>query len=292
MSAAANSTAPAISVVVNTRNEAKNIRNCLRSVQSFAAEMIVVDMHSEDTTREIAESLGARVFLHEPLGFVEPARAFAVAQTQHEWVLILDADELVPRALFERLARIAASGEADVVYVGRENYMFGDVVAHGSWGATQDRHPRFFKKGCLELSPRIHRQPAVVPGARALKLDGLAGEYLIHFNYVDLHQFIEKLNRYTDVEAKQALERGESKSHSQALRAAWDFWYFTYVKRQGYRDGWRGFYLALAMGFYRLATAAKLTELREVGVSAKVEARYQAIADRIAEEYRGLRPSR
>ena len=94
-----------ISVVINTLNEEKNLAYTLRSVQSWASEIIVVDMHSTDKTVEIAKTHGAKVFYHEPTGFVEPAQEFAVAQASHAWILLLDADEVVPKPLSERLLR-------------------------------------------------------------------------------------------------------------------------------------------------------------------------------------------
>src|SRR5262245_29586580 len=102
--------APGISVVINTRNEEKNLPHALRSVRPWVDEIIVVDMCSEDRTVEIARSFGAKTFPHEPLGYCEPARAFALGQATQPWVLILDADEMVPAPL-SRALRSAAAGD-------------------------------------------------------------------------------------------------------------------------------------------------------------------------------------
>jgi glycosyltransferase involved in cell wall biosynthesis len=85
---------PRISAVFNTFNEEKRLRFALRSVKPWVDEIVVVDMHSSDATRTIAENFGAKVFLHEPLGYADPARAFAVAQATGDWILMLDADRL------------------------------------------------------------------------------------------------------------------------------------------------------------------------------------------------------
>ncbi|PYU89881.1 MAG: glycosyltransferase family 2 protein, partial [Acidobacteria bacterium] len=114
---------PRISVVVNTLNEEKNLPYALRSVRSWVDEIVVVDMHSQDRTVEIAREYGAKVYSHEPMGFVEPARAFAVAQAGGDWILILDADEVVPLLLSRRLREIARRDEADVVTLPRLNYL-------------------------------------------------------------------------------------------------------------------------------------------------------------------------
>jgi glycosyltransferase involved in cell wall biosynthesis len=85
-------------VVINTLNEERRLPYALRSVQDWVDEIVVVDMHSDDKTVEIAEAFGARIFTHERVGYADPARAFAFARATGDWILILDADELVPRA--------------------------------------------------------------------------------------------------------------------------------------------------------------------------------------------------
>src|SRR5450759_4249900 len=106
-----------ISVVINTLNEEANIAYALRSVRTWVDEIVVVDMHSDDRTREVAETYGARVYLHDRVGYVEPARRFALAKATGDWILILDADELIPPRLARRLSDIAAAGQADVVSI-------------------------------------------------------------------------------------------------------------------------------------------------------------------------------
>src|SRR5512142_1439943 len=128
-----------VSVVINTLNEESNLPYCLRSVAPWASDIVVVDMHSTDDTRKIAERYGARVFLHEPLGFADPARAFAVSKATHDWILVLDADELVSVALHDELLRIASADEADVVKIPRRNYMFGAPLADTGWAPARDR---------------------------------------------------------------------------------------------------------------------------------------------------------
>ena len=87
-----------ISVLINTLNEEAHLPACLESVR-WADELVLVDMHSTDRTVAIAESAGCRVFQHDRMGYVEPARNFAIAQANHPWVLVLDADERVSPGL-------------------------------------------------------------------------------------------------------------------------------------------------------------------------------------------------
>ncbi len=283
---------PRISVIINTLNEEQNLAHALRSVRAWVDQIVVVDMHSHDQTREIAQRFGAEVYLHERLGFVEPARAYALEKCVGDWVLVLDADELVPAELSRELLALAASGECDVVSVPRRNYLLGAALEHTGWNADRDRHERFFRRGKLELTPRIHRGFVRAPDARTHVLPFTEGHAIIHFNYTDFTQFIEKLNRYTSIEASQAFERGERAGTKMTLlRAAREF-LRRYLILKGYRDGWRGLHLSAAMAFYRLATGAKLTELARTGGREKTLAHYAREAEAVLAGYDDAPPPR
>ncbi len=276
---------PRISVVVNTLNEEKNLPYALRSVRTWADEVIVVDMHSEDRTVEIAREYGATVYFHERMGFSEPARAFAVSQATGDWVLLLDADEMIPQPLTVKLMQLASDDTADVVTISWLNYLLGGPLLHTGWGPHQDQHPRFFKKDKIHLNPRIHGFIHPVPGARVLTLPYQGKMAFHHFNYADCAHFLEKLNRYTSIEAQQAFERGEHASMTRAaLRAVFEF-VDRYLRKQGYRDGWRGFYLSGFMAMYRWATYAKLQELHSTGGKNEIIARYHRVAEELAAGY-------
>jgi (heptosyl)LPS beta-1,4-glucosyltransferase len=269
-----------ISVVINTLNEERRLPYALRSVQGWVDEIVVVDMHSDDRTVEIAEASGARVFAHERLGYADPARAFAIAKATGDWILILDADELVPPRLARRLRNVAAANEVDVVDVPRLNYVLGEPLAWTGWGPAQDHHQRFFRRGWVEATGDIHNFLRMREGARVLRLapdDRLA---LVHFNYTNVAHFIEKLNRYTTIEA--AGRAGSRPRVTRARVVAGTVREFTnrFLRHKGYRDGWRGFYLAGLMAFYRFAVYAKEQELRSIGTREDVERIYEAEAER------------
>jgi len=238
-------------------------------------------MESTDATTEIARSFGATVLSHPNVGFADPAREFAVSHATGEWILVLDADELVPPTLGRRLTSVARANEADVVLIPRLNYLLGAPLRHTGWGPGQNRHPRFFRKGHMQFSDAIHAFMAPASGSRVLELPAEDALCIVHFNYLDAAQFIDRLNRYTAIEARQALERGKRLSRMGAVaRSGWEF-VRRFVVYQGFRDGWRGFYLAGLMAFYRLATAAKLAEL-EAGMGPDVAASlFQAEAERL-----------
>jgi glycosyltransferase involved in cell wall biosynthesis len=271
-----------ISVVINTFNAEKWLDYALRSVESWAGEIVVVDMHSEDRTQEIARAHGARLLLHERIGYVEPARAFAVALATHEWVLILDADEMVPEPLSRRLCEISTQGVVDAVSLPRLNYILGAPVMHTGWGPDQDRHWRFFRRGSIELPERIHGAMLPRAGTRTLRLPATEDLALVHFNYVDVEDFMSRLNRYTSIEAAGARRRGAAQG---AVPASAREFLTRWIRHGGWRDGWRGFYLTLMMMSYRVVAAAKSRELRAGNSRPVVEQRYRDLAERVAMGY-------
>ncbi|MFO0703158.1 MAG: glycosyltransferase [Patescibacteria group bacterium] len=98
-----------ITVVINTRNEENQIADCVKSAKLLSKDVMVVDMHSTDKTREIAESEGAKILLFPHTQYVEPARTFAIQECQTEWVFILDADERITKELAEEITDVVSS---------------------------------------------------------------------------------------------------------------------------------------------------------------------------------------
>lgn len=276
---------PRISVAINTRNEERRLPYALRSVRPWVDEIVVVDMESEDRTVDIARSFGAVVFSVPPMGYADPARAFALSKCTGDWILVLDADELVPPTLASRLRAIASGDVADVVMIPMWNYLLGAPLMATGWGPHQDVHPRFFRRGCVSASASIHAYLHVSRGARVVRLEASRELSIAHFNYVDITHFIEKLNRYTSIEAESRLARGEAGSAVSALLAGGREFLRRFLRQGGLRDGWRGYYLALLMAAYRVVTAAKIREMREVGGRDSVERAYLEEADRLLQEY-------
>lgn len=275
-----------ISVVVNTLDAARVLAFALRSVAAWAAEIVVVDMDSTDDTVAIARAHGARVVPHPRADCVEAARAFAVAAAREPWVLVLDADEMVPLGLSRRLRAIAAADDAEAVRIPRVNHLLGAPLLHTGWGPERDRHVRFFKPDAVELPTRIHAPIAPRAGARIVELDAFPGEMLVHFNYTDVDDFVARLARYTTVEADQAHARGERDGVLRGLAGAMREWTARWLWHGGWRDGWRGAHLALLMAAYRVVVQAKLASRRRLGSGDDVRRAYDREAERLLGAYR------
>ena len=105
-----------ISVVINTYNAEKHLATVLETAKHFD-EVVVCDMHSTDNTIAIAEQYGCKIVYCERFPYVEPARNFAIAQAQNEWILVIDADETVPEKLREELYKLTEDPDLGGVYI-------------------------------------------------------------------------------------------------------------------------------------------------------------------------------
>jgi len=277
-----------ISVVINTFNEENNIRNCLETVK-WADEIVVVDMYSEDKTVEIVKDYTDKIFFFRKTRYVEPARQFALEKATNEWVLIVDADELVPKELRYEIRNIVLSDLADVVYIPRNNFFFGELLIATGWGALQDMQPRLFKRNYVKFSSAIHMGFKINPEARIYKItDPYKG--FVHFNYIDVEHFIEKMNRYTTIEAKNMFEgvKPNLSFLKLLLKLLAEFTKRLFYKK-GYLDGINGFGLSILMVAYHMSSFLKYSLMKKYGTTnprEKILIKYQEIAQQIIEEYR------
>lgn len=267
--------------IVHTKNEERRVLRALRSLRPVCDELLVVDMASTDRTRDLAADFGARVLEVPDFGYVEPAWALALEEVQTEWVLRIDADEIVPATLAARLRSIVDEDEADLAMIGRTNFMFGDPVRATGWGPESDRHYFLFKRAWRDAGDAatpIHTVLQPKPGARVVDLPNTAEMTLWHFNYLDWQHFVEKLNRYTTVEA-QALA-GTRPSLRRLAGELGEQLLWRGVRRRAWLDGHRGIGLLWMMLTYRVLVFLKARQLAAHGDAAAIELRYDALADR------------
>lgn len=234
-----------ISAVINTFNEEVNLEHCLNSIKSFADEIVVVDMHSNDKTVKIAEKFGAKVFYHYYTGYVEPARNFAIQCAQGEYILIIDADEELSPTLAKKLKKIAEENQIDYVEIPRKNIIFGKWIKHSRW--WPDYQVRFFKKGKVRFPDKIHIPPSTKGKGVKLPLDEESA--IIHYNYQSISQFIHRADRYSDIQANELFNDGYSFDTKDLLKKPAEEFFSRFYLAEGYKDGLHGLVLALLQGF-------------------------------------------
>ena len=246
-----------ISVVINTYNAEQHLERVLQSVQGFD-EVVVCDMESTDATVAIAQAHGCRVVTF-PRGdhrIVEPARQFAIEQATHEWVLVVDADELVSddlrRCLYEHTRRPGAPAG---LFIPRKNYFMGRFM-HCHY---PDYLLRFFRRNAVTWAPYVHAIPVVAGNTERLPAQRreLSFEHLACDGVADI---LRKTNQYTDSE----LEKKRDKRYGLMAFLWRPFfrWFKAYILKGGIRDGLPGFIRACLEGHYQFIMLAKMAEQR------------------------------
>ena len=229
---------PSLSVTVITRNEAKNITDCLRSV-AFADQLIVLDSGSTDETVKLARACGAEVTVdYEWPGFgIQKNRA--VALSRGEWVLSLDADERVTPELRDEIIAALRAPTADVYAIGRLSKYCGQYMHHSGW--YPDLVTRLFRKDSARFTDDLVHEK-LVTHKRIEKFSSL----ILHESFSDFESVIEKVNRYSSAGASMAVLQGKKSSVAKAIfRGLWAF-FRTYILRFGFLDGQMGLVLAIS----------------------------------------------
>jgi len=245
-----------ISVVINTYNEEKNISRCLESVKGFADEIVVVDMHSTDRTVEIAKKYGAQVFEREYTRYVEPARNFALSRATGDWILLIDADEELSGTLRKKLEEIIENNVFDYIEIPRKNIIFGKWIEYSRW--WPDYLVRFFKKGKISFSEKIH-EPPKTQGV-SLRLEASEENSLIHYNIQSVSQYLERINRYSDIQAEELIKAGYKFNWRDLILRPNNEFLSRYFSGGGYKDGLHGLVLGLLQAFSELTVYLKVWE--------------------------------
>lgn len=245
-----------ISVVINTLNEEINLEKALKSVK-WADEVIVCDMRSDDKTVEMAKRQGAKVFLCERSDYVEKARNFAVSQATNEWILVLDPDEKVGRELAERLKELA-SGKivSDYVRIPRKNLIFNNWIKATGW--WPDYNIRFFKKGVVEWSDKIHVSPKTT--GQGLDLPAEEKWAITHHHYTSISEYLTRLDRYTNVQSNELISDGYKFHWTDIIQKPKSEFFSRFFAQKGYEDGLHGLILSFLQALSFLIVYLKVWE--------------------------------
>ncbi len=243
-----------LSVAIVCLNEEDRIKQCLESA-SFADEIVVVDSGSTDRTVEIAREYTGRVFHREWKGWKDQKR-WAAEQCSHEWVLTLDADEVVSPELGESIRSVLKDPPTGVYgyTFARRTFYQGRWIRHAGW--YPDRKLRLYKKSHASFSGEDpHEVIEINGGAGHLEGD------LFHYTYRDFRHHASQLARYAAVNAEEKHKKGvRFKRRDLVLRPPFTF-FKTYVLKLGFLDGMPGFVISVMNGYYTFMKYARLWEL-------------------------------
>jgi glycosyltransferase involved in cell wall biosynthesis len=252
-----------ISTVIITRNEQHHIARCVGSVRGVADEVLVVDSGSDDQTMEIAASLGARV-LERPWRGYSDQKNFAAEQAAKEWILSLDADEVLSDPLRLELIRLKKEGPAADAYAfPRKAQYLGRWINHSGW--YPDHKIRLYRrdKG-IWAGAYVHESVVVKGTVVQCKGD------LLHYTCDSIEEHLERLHRYTSLAAEEMWQRGKTASQASLVLAPLAAFIKSYFVKRGFLDGPQGLLIAGFAAYYNFLKYAKLWEKQRTDAGHKL----------------------
>lgn len=231
-----------ISVVLAVFNEEGNLRQCLLSIKDLANEIVIVDGGSKDKTKDIAKEFGARIIQTENRPNFHINKNIAIDAARGDWVLQLDADEVVTKDLVGEIKKIVASNaDFNGYWIPRRNFFLGKFLQKG--GQYPDYTLRLYKKGMGRLPGKdVHEQAEVIGKVWYLKND------LLHLRDKKFSDYIFRFGRYTDLMAIQMKDKKMNINIISFLKYMFFmpiFWFLkAYIRHKGFMDGIPGFVFA------------------------------------------------
>jgi glycosyltransferase involved in cell wall biosynthesis len=248
--------------MVGSHNEARFLERCLPSV-AFCDEVIVIDIDSRDDTTDVARANGARVIAHEWVPIAERARLELVGEAQHDWLLFLDPDEVLPAALAAQLADVVPTLPADVAVIDCPwQFYFRGKPLHGTFWGGVNRKRTLARRGAAELRPTVHSGTRPLPGFRGEVVEYSGDNAIAHYWARGYRDLIEKHWRYLKLEGPDRAGQGMITGYKDIARTPAPAFWLSFVRRRGYRDGLDGLLLSLLWSVY--ATGAKIALLLEL----------------------------
>lgn len=241
-----------ISAVVLTKNEEENIKVCLKAL-NFCNEVIVVDDHSTDKTREIIKKLGAKVFTRLLKGDFAAQRNFGLRKTRGDWVLFVDADERVSKALADEIKgaiKKANHRPIEGFFLKRKDFVFGKWLNHGEGGNI--RLLRLAKKDAGKWERPVHE---------IWKIKGKVGTLafpLLHYPHPSVSGFLERIDLYSTICAKELFQKEERTNFFLIIAYPTAKFVKNFFLNFGFLDGLPGFLHAVFMSFHSFLTRGKL----------------------------------
>lgn len=245
-----------LSIALATHNEEQNIGRCINSVVGLASEVIIVDGESTDKTVSIATSLNAEVIQRSNQANFHINKQIAIDHCKYEWILQLDADEVVSQELKKEILQLlkedtlignnSVKSTFNGYFIPRKNWFLGRFLMKG--GQYPDYTLRLYRNGKGKLPQKDVHEQAEVEGEV-----GYMSCALLHYPYKNFHAYLEKWNRYNNFEAGLMKERFKKLSIFRKVFLFIDFmilkpilWFLsTYIRHKGFIDLWPGFIFSL-----------------------------------------------
>lgn len=250
-----------ISAVVLTKNEEKNIVDCLETLL-WCDEIIIIDDFSADMTLEAIKSFNKEnifVFQHHLNDNFSAQRNFGLSKTKGDWILFIDADERVSEELKVEISHLTTTNDRhqklNGYFVKRRDVMWGKELKYGEVGNI--KLLRLAKKSRGEWKGKIHEVWDIKGKLGSLK------NHLVHYPHPTIKEFLSEINRYSSLRAGELFEKNVQVPWWSVLLYPKGKFFFNFILRRGFLDGTPGFVSAAMMSFHSFLVRAKLWLLNE-----------------------------
>ncbi len=223
---------------------------------SWLDELVVVDSYSTDDTKQVVSEFTDKIYDIKWEGF-GPAKEYAKSQASGVWILSVDADEVVTEELRAEIKRIVSLADPlDGYFLPRSSYFLGRWMKRGGW--YPDYVLRLFKKDKGSFTSRVVHEEVVIRGKTGhLKND------LLHYTDPNFEHYLEKLNRYTSLDALRLFQEGKRASLSDIIFRPGLAFFRMYLFKFGFLDGLPGLILAVSSAFHVFSKYTKLWHLNQ-----------------------------
>lgn len=238
-----------ISAIILTKNEEKNIEECLKTL-GWAEEILVIDDNSEDRTVEIAKKYKARVITHPLNDNFSAQRNFALEKAKGEWVFFIDADERVSPTLRTEILNAIKNNDFNGFIIKREDKIWGQVIKHGE--NAKVKLIRLGKRDKGKWEKPVHEEWRIKEPIGKLQTP------LSHLPHQSIKEFVSEINYYSTLRAKELFAEGRKAQLISILAYPLGKFFKDYLLLFGFLDKMPGFTIALLMSFYSFLVRSKL----------------------------------
>ncbi len=269
-----------LSAVILAQNEEEHIEQCITSLK-FCDEIILIDDNSTDNTVKIAKKLGAIVHTRSLKNDFSAQRAYGTKKATHDWILYVDADEVVSKTLQNEILKAinhplrqvgaplldkegnqrGGSDSITAYYIRRRDHFWGQTVIHGELStAYHTGFIRLIKKDAGEWRGEVHE--TFMPSGKTSILNG----YIDHYPHQNITTFLQEINHYSTLRAQEFLRAGKKATLFEIMMYPFGKFMYTYLVKQGFRDGAAGFVYSFLMSFHSFLVRAKLYQHQNIAV--------------------------
>jgi glycosyltransferase involved in cell wall biosynthesis len=241
-----------LSVIIITKDEEKNISDCLKSVD-WADEIIVVDSESTDRTIELAKQFTDKISIRKWEGYV-PQKKFALSLATNTWVLSVDADERITPELKEEILNLSPA-DFSGFRIRRKNFLLKKEITSCGW--EKDYQLRLMRKDKSSLSDRLVHEKFIVDGNV-----GMLNSPILHFTFSSFAEYFSKINHYSSLKAEELFTKKKTVNSWTIFSHTVSAFFAFFIIRRGFKDGVYGLIISLFHSVSTMMNYIKLWELQ------------------------------